>query len=501
MDRPSPDEIRTVRATIRKHEQEVNSIDIATSDLSGQLRKLEAERKRHLDAIAKCRGSLSLAPHLPENVLILIVEHSVTGWDRAPLVVSHVCAKWRRASFFPRLWSHIQVHLDKPENAAAKTHLWLSRALQSPLYVTFYAFNTPCGQPRAFELILDRASQWRTLTVTTSDVYQASLILSKCRCPLPNLHNLDVTCERPDKDELFLIGLEEVFVDAPSLSDISISCNRFPPSLPRTVVDLFLELELTQSFCLSDAKMLTALPTLQNLERLTLVINPKYLQPIITPAGPAPDICLQHLECLIICTQPGYYNPILRYLRTPMLRCLHLQQEPLSPYNKHPREDIGKILLQFLRSSMPPIRLLELIDIDIPSDDLAQCFLSLHLLEELRLNRSAISEDALFPLHGPKGTCPRLKRIFLRECENLAGQALIDLVRSRVDSSSNQWGPSFDRIEKTTVHCCALVNDSHILDLAHITVCHVEWGLEDHFRTSRNYRLIAQVVLMIIGCA
>jgi F-box-like len=493
MDRPSPDEIRTARETIRNHEREVNSIDITISGLSEKLCQLKAERKSCLDVIAKCRGLLSLAPRLPDDVLILIFEHSVREWVRAPLVVSGVCAKWRRASFFPRLWSHIQIYRDSANgkdsnlNAVARTHLWLSRALQSPLYVTFDDDTMPCGY--ASELILDRASQWRTLTVRTSYVSQASAILSKCRRPLPNLHSLHVICEKEHEDELFLIGLEEVFVNAPSLSVIRIFSNSFPPSLPQTVVDLYLDLNCScrRSFCLSDAKVLTPLPALQKLQRLTLVIDPQYSQPIITPEDLVPNICLQHLECLIIHTQAGYYNPILRYLRTPILRCLHLQQSQLSRYCKHHREDIGKILLQFLRSSKPPIRLLELIDVDIPSDDMAQCFFSLPLLEELCLDRSAISEDALFPLYGPKGTCPRLKRVFLYQCKNLAGQALIDLVRSRVDSSGNQSGPSFDRIEKITVIHCALVNDSHILDLARITVCNVvEWDLEDHLPPSHQ---------------
>jgi F-box-like len=494
MNRPSPDEIRTAHATIRNHEQEVNSIDIAMSDLSEQLRQLTAERKRHLDALAKCREFLSLVPRLPDEVLILIFEHSVREWDYAPLVISHVCTKWRRASFFPQLWSHIQLG-GEPDYLVEKTRLWLSRALQSPLSVTFYtSYRRPYRHTScAFKLTLDRASQWRTLTVRTLYIYEASAILSECRRPLPNLHRLDVSCEklRGDEDEILLTGLDQVFVDAPSLSVIRISCESFPLSLPPTVVDLCLELECSELYCLSYAKMLTTLPTLQKLQRLTLVLEPKYSQPIIIPENPAPDICLQHLECLIIRTQPGYYNHILRYLRTPILRCLHLQQGPRSPYYESPREDIDEILLQFLRSSNPSIRLLELYNVDIPSNDMAQCFFSLPLLEELCFNRSKISEGALLPLHGPIGACPRLKRIFLRRCENLAGQALIDLVRSRVDSSGNQWGPSFDPIEEITVIRCALVNDSHILDLAHITACNVvEWGLECHYRMSPNHQLI-----------
>jgi hypothetical protein len=134
------------------------------------------------------------------------------------------------------------------------------------------------------------------------------------------------------------------------------------------------------------------------------------------------------------------------------------------------------------------MKLLELHDVDIRRDDFVQCFLFLPVLEELRLHETEISNDALLSLHGPMGACPRLKRLDLRWCEQLAGQALVDLVQSRVDSSGNRRG-SFDPIEEITVINCALVDESSVLNLAHATVCSVVVrNLEDHCRTLRRHQ-------------
>jgi len=104
-------------------------------------------------------------------------------------------------------------------------------------------------------------------------------------------------------------------------------------------------------------------------------------------------------------------------------------------------------------------------------------------LEELRLHETEISNDVLLSLHGPMGACPRLKRLDLRWCEQLAGQALVDLVQSRADSSGNRRG-SFDPIEEITVINCACVDESSVLDLAHATVCSVVVrDVEDHCRS------------------
>lgn len=485
MEIASADEIFAARAIIRNHELEVESIDITIQNVFRQVQQLRAKRAYHLDTIAKCRGSISLARRAPDDVLALIFEHAAAGgWINAPLVASQVCAKWRRASFVPCVWSH--VHLTSESlDPVAKTRLWLSRALQSPLFVTVDVRVFDPHILDAFELILEHASQWRTLTLNTRFVQQANDILSQCRRPFPYLHTVHITSfsigvvTEQGMDEL--TGFADAFADAPFLSHVCMVSNRFPVSVPQTVVYLSLQLSDIASSRPSLPAALQMLGTLPALRGLTLVIPRHFVQTIYTSEDPTMETYLHHLERLIIDAPPEFN--VLQYLQAPVLQYLHLRStEP--PLNR-PHDGTGEALLQFLRSSKPPMKLLELHDVDIRRDDFVQCFLSLPLLEELRLHETEISSDALLSLHGPMGACLRLKRLDLRWCEQLAGQALVDLVQSRVDSNGNRRG-SFDPIEEITVINCALVDESSVLNLAHATACNVVVrNLEDHCRTLR----------------
>src|SRR5258707_14121017 len=108
MEIASAEEIFAVHAVIHSHELEVESMDITIQDLLRQLQQLHAKRAYHLDAIAKCRGSISLARRAPDDVLALIFEHAAAGgWTNASLFIFQVCTKWRPAAFFPFVWSHI----------------------------------------------------------------------------------------------------------------------------------------------------------------------------------------------------------------------------------------------------------------------------------------------------------------------------------------------------------------------------------------------------------
>ncbi|KAI0301841.1 hypothetical protein B0F90DRAFT_254506 [Multifurca ochricompacta] len=481
MDRASTDEIFAVHAAIRVHELGIESIDITIQNLLRQVQQLRTKRAHHLDAIAKCRGSISLAWRAPDDVLALIFEHcAASGWANAPLIASHVCSKWRRASFSPRVWSHIYLTNDSLD-PVAKTRLWLSRALQSPLRITVGVQVLDPYLLNAFDLILDHASQWRTLTLTTRFVQQAVDVLTPCRRTIPRLRSLDITsfsigvATEQGVDEL--AELEDAFANAPSLTHVRIVCNRFPPSLPGAVVDLSLELTDIPSSRPSLSGALQMLATLPALKSLKLKIPTYFAQILDNTGNPALGIELHTLERLIIDAPPDF-NEVLQYIRAPALRFLHLRStEP--PLN-HPHGGTGEALLQFLKSSEPSIELLELHDVDIRRDDFVQCFSLLPLLEELRLHETEIPNDALFALHAPTGSCPRLKRVDLRWCEQLAGQALVDLVQSRSDFSIYQR-TRFDPIEKITVINCALVDESSVLDLAHATVCSVVVrNSEDH---------------------
>lgn len=486
MDIASAEEFFTIYATIRSHELQVESIDTAIQSIFRHVQRLHAQRARHVDAIAKCRGSISLALRAPDDVLALIFEECAAGgWANAPLTVSHVCSKWRRASFVPRVWSYIYLTGDSLD-VVAKTRLWLSRALQSPLRVVVDVRVLDPHILDAFELILDHASQWRSLTLSARFVQQASEILSQCRRPIPKLRTIDITSfsigVRTEQGVDELAGLDDAFSDAPSLSCVRIVCNRFPPSLPKTVVELSMELTDIPSSRPSLSAVLQILGRLPALRSLTLIIPSYFAQIIQNDEDLNTETYLHRLECLIVDAPPDF-NEVLRHIRTPALRSLRLRSTE-TPLNR-PHEGTGEALLQFLKSSNPPIKLLELHDVDICRDDFVKCFSSLPLLEELRLHETEIPDEALLSFHGPNGSCPRLKRLDLRWCERLSGRALVELVRSRVGCpESGGLRASFDPIERITVINCARVDESSILDLAHATVCSVVVrDLADHCRT------------------
>ena len=473
----SADEKFTINATTRSHQIQIESMDITIQEVQ----QLRVKRANHLDAIAKLRGSISMARRAPDEVLALIFEHGAAGgWVNAPLVSSHVCAKWRRASFVPRVWSHIYLTSESLD-PIAKTRLWLSRALQSPLFVAVDIQVLNQHTLGAFELLLERASQWRAITLNTRFAQQANDVLYQCLRPFPHLHTLNIVsfsigvATEQGVDEL--TGLGDAFADAPSLSYARIVSNRFPPSIPSTVVDLSLQLSdvvSSQPSLLAALEMLGTLPYLLN---LTLVIPTEFAQVVYSDMDRTRETYFHHLERLIIDAPPDF-NGILKHIQTPALRYLHLRSAEL-PLN-HPHEGTGKALLRFLRSSNPPIKLLELHDVDIRQDDFLQCFLSLPHLEELHLHETEILNEAFLSLHGPTGACPRLRRLDLRWCEQLAGQALVDLVRSRLDPTANRRG-LFDPIEEITVINCALVDESSVLGLAQATVCSVVVrSLEDY---------------------
>jgi hypothetical protein len=136
-------------------------------------------------------------------------------------------------------------------------------------------------------------------------------------------------------DELTGLRLDDAFARAPSLSYVRIVSDRFPASVPHTVTS-------RPSFSVV-LQMLRTLPCLQG---LTLVIPTRFAQVIYDNADPALTTSLHYLERLIIEAPPDF-NQILKQIKTPVLRYLHLRSS--EPPLDHPHEGTGGALLQFLR--------------------------------------------------------------------------------------------------------------------------------------------------------
>src|ERR1700691_5760888 len=91
------------------------------------------------------------------------------------------------------------------------------------------------------------------------------------------------------------------------------------------------------------------------------------------------------LESLSLILSPNV-NGLLSYIHAPTLRRLHLRSsgEPLG----YAHAATGTSLVYFIEQSSPPLKLLELHDIDLPADDFPRLLAGLPDLKDLRLHES-----------------------------------------------------------------------------------------------------------------
>ncbi|KAI0028692.1 hypothetical protein K488DRAFT_57957 [Vararia minispora EC-137] len=463
----SEDDIANVMNEIRVYETAVTAVDAEIQELAKQAAILRHKKNRFMELIAQCRGRITLALRVPDEILAVIFEHcSASGWYRAPLTLSHVCRKWRQAAMTPSVFSRVHLWSDS-RDPVAKTQLWLSRALNAHLYITVDIDVIDEHVLSALDLLVNRADQWVSFELNTRHITQANDILSLCTRPIPRLFHLSLSC-LDEGDDLIngspgISVLVTVFNDAPNLRTVDIFTNRFPPQYPMQVHNLSLQLHPSATTWLAEAAMAMPFSHLSNLPSLVSLV-------LTTPFDygslfddTTPMTTLPHLEHLTLNSHRASME-ILRYITAPRLRSLRIRstEPPLS----HPHEPTGLALLQFLRNSSPPLNHLELHDVDIPLGDYLESFTLLPALETLRLHETEIPDEAFIALHGSTGLCPNLIRLDLRWCEQLAGSALVDFVASR-------RSPHYRPIEFIRVINCAVVKENDVLALARMTTCSV----------------------------
>ncbi|RPD75442.1 hypothetical protein L226DRAFT_552594 [Lentinus tigrinus ALCF2SS1-7] len=479
---PTPEVVRAARETIYQHELSIDAIEERIQGLLNQVRDLRYEQAKHRAAIERCSGILTLARRLPGELLIKIFGHCVEdGWTPAPLVVSHVCSAWRRAALSPKVWSHVYVRCDDA-NVLDRTQFWLKMAAGADLHVTFVVSwrITQREINRLMALLSTRRAQWRSLRIEVDSAQHGEFVLAQCQGTFPELRevNIKTSASTPDGDDIDgasdLLRLADTFSAerAPRLTMVSYASTIIPavPIFPTHIrhLDLRIQDSLNQR-PLSAASIISILEPLTELRTLTLSMPFIYLHPYVPETEESfRFVSLPNLTSLTV-YGPTDLNELLPHIHAPILRHLHLRSLEDLGYRQQP---VGPSLMQFLDSSTPPLELLELHDIDLAPETFAACFVALPNLRELRLHESSISDATVQLLNGPRGLCPRLRKLDFRWCGMLRGRALVDLVRSRlvVDDLA---GPVSDPIEEVGVINCAFVLEEDVLDLARMTVCRI----------------------------
>jgi hypothetical protein len=452
------EDIASVHKVMASHEAAIVSLDEEIAELTRKLNTLRFKKSQHQDCIVHCKGIITLARRIPDELLASIFTHAAREWSRAPLVVSQVCSSWRRAANTPSVWSHLRVDCGS-QNPIARTQFWLSKARQAPLHITLEA-ESDWYLWETMDILLDHISHWRSFALLCGSG-SLTAVLARCTRPAPELRDLSVVIQN-ESDRHDMVGFADAFKLAPNLSSMTLVHNAIPAPgiIPPTITDLSLTLVSPTFQIQHTIRFLEGLPELRKLA-LRTSMSDELLGVDLDFDSSAP-VSLLSLHTLTLCVSPNA-NVILPYIDAPSLRRLHLQSS--TPSLGQPHEPTGQSLRLFFQRSRPPLELLELRDVDITPDDFSACFAVLPMLTELRLHETDIPDGVLQLVDGSEGLCPLLKRLDLRWCGQLTGQALARLVRSRAGVTQP--------IEEVAIMHCSFVNERDIFDIAERTTCRV----------------------------
>ncbi|THV08651.1 hypothetical protein K435DRAFT_708618 [Dendrothele bispora CBS 962.96] len=468
-----PTDIVFVKRQIARHHAAISETQEEVDNLLQEIRRLRFRQLEHQEAVRLYHGTITLARRLPREILASIFETCVRdGWTRTPFTVSHVCSQWRAAANIPTVWSRIYVNLDA-RDPYGRTLFWITKSQTVLLDISLEIHSDISSLSRIIDLLLSHCSRWRSLTVTSSVLSYANILLNQCSIYFPRLSALNVSIteefDRLDGEDVILPALRTSFTNAPALRTLTITQNSLPSAgaFPPSMTSLSITLPTTEStgeaIVLSMNKLLNIIESVATqLKHLSVAIPLGQERKFIHDHDLTRSITLPLLESLILMGTEDLHVALF-CLHTPALTRLQL----ISSVESRGLVDdvVGGGLVQLIQRSNPPLQSLQLRDVDISHRSFLDCFASLPKLKVLRLHDSEISNDVFEFLRGEQGYCPELSMLDLRWCGQINGSTLVRLVQSRSSSSTP--------IALITVINCSLVTEEDVLGLAQIACCRV----------------------------
>ncbi|TDL29617.1 hypothetical protein BD410DRAFT_32305 [Rickenella mellea] len=480
---PSENEVLNALRDISVHEDAIEELNHQASELHLQLRQIHEQKNKHAMAIRTKRGVLTMARRIPLEPLARIFEYCASdGWTLGPIVVSQVCFVWREAAKSPRVWSYIYIDCDRG-NPAMKSSYWLRMAQQSSLHVTVRMNQYHPIAEQALHILYSAISNWTSFMLEVPSVQQASLVLAYCPPIAPKLKQVGIITADPSGfaggplivgDDSQIVGLGSSFQHAPNLTSLLVASNviQSAAGLPSQITSLSLIINLcqdtiTRRICASE--VIAVWQQCPNLEEFSMKVS-HFDNREFEIDDPSRYITNEHLISLTL-DLPSPYLTVIQHLRAPSLLNLYLRCPDESTCYA---DDTARMAMRtFIAESCPPLRLLELYDLDVSQEDFLFFFTRLPTLEEMRLHGSDILDGTLQSMCEINGLCPHLSKLDFRWCGHLTGSTLVHLVSSR---NLQQNGEDTSVISEITIINCSFVNEKHILELAKYATCRLHVG-------------------------
>ena len=441
------------------------------------IRQLHYLKQHHINEIRHCKGKITLAKHLPFEVLATIFKHCVCeGWTRTPLVVSHVCSSWRQAASSPTVWLHIYVNLEG-RDPCQRTRFWLNNAQGTLLTIEFEVGNEAISNlDELMKILTAEIHRWKILIIKSTLLGPVNQILETCIEPAPELRMVDISvaqeltlgsaAESPSHQ---ITALQSSFPSAPIFQALRISRNILPRRnmIPSSITDLSLKLPCHPPFTTSQSisSVIDLLGGFHKLVSFSIEVPDGHYHNFELDVSSNQLAELPSLTSLMITGWNNIFG-ILSRIMTPSLKHLYLRSSLEFPQ----AEETSAWIHLLLERSSPPVSLLEIRDMSLDPQFYGRLFTLLPNIEELRLHDSDLVDTNLKRVNGPQGLCPLLKRIDMRWCGRLSGSALVELVQSRLRGNIDSCSIASPISEITLINC-PFVKEEHILELTQMTVC------------------------------
>ena len=336
-------------ATLQLINGDIEECRMRIARAHAQMRLLERQRDAVQHRVSIHRARLSPLRAVPDQILQEIFQHClpdtpyvVPGARSAPLVLTHVCRRWRAVvQGTSELWSSIALRDRGVWNSQLEVEMvkrWLDRSRARPIRMSIMC--SPCtdfGLDRnalcsdIFQLAIAHSAQLRDLCLNVNRTYlrhfmdRASLpTLESIVLSLHSVHRID---EPPEPNT-------PAFISAPNLRHIAFKGNGTSIDLlPRTVFPQITHLSFACNMTLDLALIFQDFPSLQHLT-LSLSLSRDALrfrlppQRIVVPSLLSLEVCLD--KDMLDFGDPEKLETLLDQLELPALHTLSIAA-PLRP--------------------------------------------------------------------------------------------------------------------------------------------------------------------------
>lgn len=346
-------------ATLQLIDEDIEECRMRIARAHAQMRLLERRRNTVQHRVSIHRARLSPLRTVPDQVLQEIFQHClpdtpyiVPNTRYAPLVLTHVCRRWRAVAHgTSELWSSIALQDRGVWNYELEVEMmkrWLDRSYTRPIRMsitcppcTDFGLHGNASCSDVFHLAIAHSSHIRDLCLNVNKTYLHHFIN---HASLPALRSIVISLHSVQRIDEPLEPTTPAFISAPHLRHVTFKGNgTLNNPIPRTLFPQITHLSFDCNLTLDLALLFQDFPNLQHLtlslslsrDALRVRLPPQSDHRILAPSLLHFEVCLD--RDMVDFGDPTTLETLLDQLELPALQALAIAA-PLRTQTGHTEE-------------------------------------------------------------------------------------------------------------------------------------------------------------------